>query len=404
MNILFFSSNSPYSEKGLVERRIGGAEIILKLIAEEFGKLDHNVYYYSTKRGMPVRRTINGVYTYHYPKIYIPLIHKNIKSIKKLNEKIILYQQIKHIERIIKEKKIDIINTYSTYPDTHLAIMAAKKYNVPIVQQIMGRVWYNLIRENPNLKVLIERTFNNVDMLLFPSDFIKDQTYNYFKKIGINVNTTSKRIVGIGINYDQINNLNIENTKRKYNLHNDKKILFCVGSFKDYSKRQDLLIKATPTILEKFDNVRIIFAGEGPKLQHMKELAIKLGVNQRISFLGSISHEDTLAIISIAEIVIHPTEFEGGLCNVIREAMALGTSIITSNIEANKLLEKLKAGLLVNNNPSEFTHKIIYLLKNEDRKRLMEQNAAAYAKKNFNSKKNILRYEKIFSEITEKNQ
>ena len=39
MNILFFSSNSPYSEIGSLKGQTGGAEVNLRVIAEEFGKV-----------------------------------------------------------------------------------------------------------------------------------------------------------------------------------------------------------------------------------------------------------------------------------------------------------------------------------------------------------------------------
>lgn len=402
MNALIFSSNSPYSEIGSFKGTVGGAEINLRLIAEELGRLNHNVYYYSTKRGMPVKKNINGVYTYHYSNIYIPRIHKNIPLIKRLNKKIVLFQQKKHIEKIIKKKKIDIIHTYSTYPDTFISIKAAMKYNIPIVQQVAGRAWYNALRKNSHLKDIIEWTFSNVDMLLFVSDFMKGQTHDYFEKLGMKVNTSSK-IVEIGINYNQFKNLNIENVKRKYSLSDDEKIILCIGAFKDYSKRQDILIKAMPTILKKFDNVRIIFAGDGPNLQQMIDLANNLRVNQKINFLGKIPHEDVLAIMSIAEIIVHPTEFEG-LSNIIKESMALGTPIVASNIKANKLIEKSRGGYLVNNTPIDFANKIIYLLRNKDVRKSIGQNAAAYAKEHFNSKKNILKYEKLFSEKIEEKQ
>ena len=78
MNILFFSSNSPYSEIGSLKGQTGGAEINLRVIAEELAKLNHNVYYYSIKKGIPIKKNINGVYTCHLPYIYMPLVHKNL--------------------------------------------------------------------------------------------------------------------------------------------------------------------------------------------------------------------------------------------------------------------------------------------------------------------------------------
>ena len=50
MKILFFSSNSPYPEIIPRNMSIGGAEINLRLIAEELVKLGFKVYYYSNKK------------------------------------------------------------------------------------------------------------------------------------------------------------------------------------------------------------------------------------------------------------------------------------------------------------------------------------------------------------------
>ncbi len=56
MNILFFSSNSPYSEIGSLKEQTGDARVNLRVIAEELAKLNHNVYYYSIKAGRPLKK------------------------------------------------------------------------------------------------------------------------------------------------------------------------------------------------------------------------------------------------------------------------------------------------------------------------------------------------------------
>ena len=403
MNILFFSSNSPYSEIGSLKGQTGGAEINLRVIAEELAKLNHNVYYYSIKKGVPIKKNINGVYTCHLPNIYLPIVHKNLTLIKNFNENFLFLQKKFYIEKTIKKKNIDIVHTYSTYPDTFVSAIAARKNNIPIVQRVGGRPWFNKIEEDPDLKGKIEWTFNNVDMLLFNSDFIKDQTYDYFQRLGFKVGTPCKT-VDIGMDYSRLGNLDVEWVKSKYNLLDHEIIILCVESFKHYSKRQDILIRALPNVLERFNNLKVIFVGDGPTLQQMKHLAQDLGVDQNINFLGNIAHGDVLAIMSIAEIVVHPTEFEA-FSTVLKESFSLEKPFLVSNIESMKnIVQNGNNALLAENDPMEFAEKIIYLLENKDRRKKIGENAAKYAKKYFDSRKNILKYEKIFLDIIHKNK
>jgi glycosyltransferase involved in cell wall biosynthesis len=382
MNVLFVSSNSPYSELNLFKGAVGGAEINLRLIAEELRIINHNSYYFSTKKGIPTKNNINGVITYHYPNVYIPIVHKYFPFIKKLNKKIIYMQKIKYMEKIIKDNKIDLIHTYSTYPDTFLSIKAAEKYNIPIVQRIAGKAWYNLVLNNPSLKEKIEYTFYNVDMLLFNSDFIKNQSFIFFRELGFNVNTPFK-IIDIGINYNQIKNIDLKMLKLKYNVSNDQNIIFCVESFKYYSKRQDILIKAIPHILDKFNDIKVIFAGDGINIEQMKQLSKHLGINNNIHFLGKIPHKDVLGIMSIAKIIVHPTQFEGH-STVMKEAFALGKAFLTSKIDSMKnVITNGNNAILTENDPEKFSKKIIFLLENEQIRKNLGKNAAQYAKNNF---------------------
>ena len=240
-------------------------------------------------------------------------------------------------------------------------------------------------------------------MLLFNSDFIKDQTYNYFKELGFKVDTPCKTI-DIGLDYNLFDNLDLEQVKLKYGLLDNEIIILCVESFKHYSKRQDILIKAIPIILEKFNNLKVIFVGEGPTLQQMKHLAKDLGVYQKIHFLGNIPHKEVLAIMSIAEIVVHPTEFEA-FSTVMKESFALGKPFLTSNIESMKNIGKDgNNAILAENDPIEFAEKINYLLENKAIRKKLGENVVKYAEKYFDSRKNILKYEKIFLDIIEKNK
>ena len=395
MNILFYTSNSPYSEITSHNKQCGGAEINLRLIAEKFVEMNHNTYYLSVNKRVPIIRDINGVKTYHFPDYYIPVIHKFIPSLGKINDKLIEYQRKKHMRKIIKKEKIDLIHTYSTYPDTFISTVVAKKLNILVIQRIAGRAWYNLLKSKPYLREKIEWTFNNVNMLLFISDFIKDITFKYLHQNGMNVSTPYD-VMDIGIDFKKLNDIEIGKTIKEYNLSNEKNIILCVESFKNFSKRQDILIRAIQIISQVNRDFIVVFIGGGNTLKNMKKLSNELGVQHKIRFLGTVPHNDVLSIMSVAKIVVHPTDFEG-YSTVIREALALGKAVLCSNIKPlNEFIEDGYNGILANNNPQDFADKLIYLLQNENIRKKIEINAAEFANKHYKCANNIRIYEKLF--------
>jgi len=97
-----------------------------------------------------------------------------------------------------------------------------------------------------------------------------------------------------------------------------------VGKFNS-QKRQDKLIKAYHSIRCDYP---LVFIGTGPKLEAAKELSQKLNISHKIHFLGY--KKNPYPYIKNAHLMVLCSDFEG-LGMVILEAIALNTSIISSN-------------------------------------------------------------------------
>src|SRR5260370_563806 len=91
-------------------------------------------------------------------------------------------------------------------------------------------------------------------------------------------------------------------------------------------------------------SARIAFAGDGPLLQPMKELAAKLRISDRTIFLGE--RRDIRECIRASAATILPSDREG-LPRSIMESMSLCVPVIGSNIRGNKDLLGDGGGLLV---------------------------------------------------------
>jgi glycogen(starch) synthase len=78
----------------------------------------------------------------------------------------------------------------------------------------------------------------------------------------------------------------------------------------------------------------LVIVGEGELLADLERRARKGRGAQRVVFLGRRAHSETLALIRGADALVVPSKSSEGCPNVVLEAMALGTPVIVSDLEA----------------------------------------------------------------------
>jgi glycosyltransferase involved in cell wall biosynthesis len=141
--------------------------------------------------------------------------------------------------------------------------------------------------------------------------------------------------------------------------------LVCVGRL-SREKAHAGLFRSFLTISEQYPLARLRLVGDGPCRQELVELAARLGLSERIDFLGACSEGDTLAQIADSDLLVLPSLLEG-LPVVLMEAMALGVPVVASRLAGiPELVEHGATGLLFT--PSDwddFATQIVRLL--EDR-------------------------------------
>lgn len=90
-----------------------------------------------------------------------------------------------------------------------------------------------------------------------------------------------------------------------------------------------LLIQAMPLLCAAFPNVTLDIAGEGPLREEILEGARKLGVLDRVRFLGYVS--DIPSLLASADCFVMPSKTEGMPMALI-EAMAASKAIVASSV------------------------------------------------------------------------
>jgi glycosyltransferase involved in cell wall biosynthesis len=101
------------------------------------------------------------------------------------------------------------------------------------------------------------------------------------------------------------------------------------------------LIEAVPAIIQVFPKTVVRMVGFGPEFVMLKELAVKLGVNDSIDFTGPKSQEEVANFGRKSNVFVAPfVEAEGGdqegLGLVLVEALGVGCAVVVTDIPAAK--------------------------------------------------------------------
>ena len=109
-------------------------------------------------------------------------------------------------------------------------------------------------------------------------------------------------------------------------------------------KRVDGILEALVGLPE---DVHLLVAGDGDMEGAWKQLAVDLGLEERVTFLGNVPHEKIPLYIRAAEIFVLNSRYEG-LSHTLLEVLYLGTPMIASGVCGNpEVVEHEVNGLLV---------------------------------------------------------
>ena len=118
-----------------------------------------------------------------------------------------------------------------------------------------------------------------------------------------------------------------------------------------YEKGVRELVTSFSALCDVEGGVELLVAGDGSALEDMRDLAARLGVGDRVRFLGWVVHEDLVGLYGGASFVVLPS-FSEGLPYAVLEAMASGRPVVSSDVSGmRELVEDGVTGLLYR--PSE---------------------------------------------------
>ena len=145
--------------------------------------------------------------------------------------------------------------------------------------------------------------------------------------------------------------------------------LVTVGRLDDGQKNQSMLIKAFSKVENKYPQLKLYIAGEGPDREKYEKLIETLGLQKKVTLLGNVS--DPTSVVKDSTLFIMTSNHEG-MPNALIEAMAQGKPCISTKCSgggAEYLIHDGENGILIDCDDVEACARSIDLLMSDESKR-----------------------------------
>jgi glycosyltransferase involved in cell wall biosynthesis len=130
------------------------------------------------------------------------------------------------------------------------------------------------------------------------------------------------------------------------------KTLFCAARLAP-EKGLAFAIEALRILLAKGYDLELRLAGGGPSKAHLEALTSRLGLADRVHFLGFLTEDEVISELQTSDLFLLPSFIEG-VPVAAMEAMAVGVPVIATNIAGtSELIEDEKIGILIRPSDSQ---------------------------------------------------
>jgi len=163
----------------------------------------------------------------------------------------------------------------------------------------------------------------------------------------------------------------------------NEKILLTAARLIPY-KRTDQAIRALALVVKEYPRVKLLIAGEGPQRPELELLARRLGLTDRITFLGNVAHDQMVDYYKISDLFLSPN-IVTTITLTVAEAMISGLPIVAVDVrDAGKAIRNGYNGFLVPpDDPQALSSRVLTILKNPKLQRTLGSNSQKFARRYF---------------------
>lgn len=288
----------------------------------------------------------SGVYVEKMKELDIPFYV--VHDADRIKSKIAI---VKFLNTIVCKHKINIVNTH--HPSTLLqGLLSFKVFN----RTILIHTEHTRLDNHPSItpRILrIQRLFMKfIDAALGVSQNVCDFIHN---ELGVPERKIIKILNGVDIAKFKFTQEEANKKRREYReklgIGFEEIVIGIFANFRK-QKNHELLLRAVRLLKGRgINNIKVIFAGDGPEREKINKLISEFGLTSYVLSLGM--RQDIPELMNMIDIYCLPSLFEGLPFSLI-EAMAAGLPCVATNVEGNsEIVRNLQNGMLVGSNNLE---------------------------------------------------
>ena len=286
------------------------------------------------------------------------------------------------LTEIIESHCLDLVHAHYAVPNSVSAYLAKKISGdrVKVVTTLHGTDSY-LVGSHPSYKEVTQFSIQRSDGLTAVSEYLRARTLDEFE--------ISRKIIVIPNFVDPLEFRRIEE-------EGEKKIICHSSNFRPIKRIPDI-IRAFKIISEETES-ELVLIGDGPERHSARTLAKRLGISERVRFLGNV--KNVQEVLGRSDLFLLPSEDESfGLAAL--EAMSCEVPVVASNVGGLKeLITDGVDGYLVKvGDVQTLAERSIKILRDSKLQKELGQNARKKVLGNYTPDIVVPKYEKLYNEV-----
>lgn len=289
---------------------------------------------YAAFARVPAREERYGIQVEHPRYPVIPKLGMNIAPF-------LMYRTLlPTIRRLLHEDRgYDLIDAHYLYPDGVAAVSLGQTLGKPVVMTARGNDVTLIPYHRSPRRQILHAVVRTAAVVTVSSTLRK-------KLIELGAAAESISVLRNGVDLERFKPANANALRAELGVNGS--MWLTVGHMIE-RKGMHLVIEA----LVHAPEANLLVAGDGPEERHLRSLADRLGVAERVRFLGAIKHDLLCGYYNAADAMLLASSREG-MPNVVLESLACGTPVVAAPFEsAAELINAPEAGEIAESRTAE---------------------------------------------------
>ncbi len=267
-----------------------------------------------------------------------------------------------HCQNRLNMIQADVVHVHSPFVAGQAGVAFAQKQGIPIVGSFHSK-YYDDFLQVTGIELLAEVGVRHVVNFYEKCDEVWAVSASSAETLRGYGYQGDIHVMPNGTDIHTVTDAQVEQTCQRYGLTDDMPVLLFVGQI-NWKKNLRRILEACARLDRPF---RLVLAGQGPHEKEGRQLAERLGLEQRIVLTGHIVQPEVLnALYRRADLFLFPSLYDtSGL--VVREAAAMGTvSVAVRNSSAAECIDEGVNGFLCRDDSDDLARVVNQALSDPD--------------------------------------